>query len=127
MSAKLHNGHEYIEIEKISKIDDDMEIVITAKSSFIEVNFSTFIFSYELKKYCEKLKTAQEKLSGTITEHYFNYERDFKIDITYYAGGHAVIDAFFKSNTEFGNNCNISFATDQTFIAEFLNGLKKML
>ena len=127
MSAKLHNGHEYIEIEKISQIDDELEIRISAKSSFMQINFSTYIFSYELKNYYKKLKTAQEKLSGQITEHYFNYEQDFKIDITYYAGGHATIEAFFKSNTEFRNKCNISFATDQTFIAEFLSGLKELI
>ena len=36
MSAKLHNGHEYIEIEKISKIDDDMEILWLLNDIFID-------------------------------------------------------------------------------------------
>ena len=127
MSAKLHNGHEYIEIKKISSIDDDIEIEINAKSSFIKINFNTYIFSYALKDFYSKLQSLQTHLSGQIVEYYFNYEKDFKIDITYLTGGHVSIEAFFKSNNEFGNMCNLAFETDQTFISEFLDGLKSLI
>ena len=127
ISAVLKNENDYIEIRKVSTIDDSIEIEIIAKSSFIQIDFSTYIFISSLKEFCKKITETQEKLSGKIVDHYFNYEEDFKIDIEYFTGGHAVVNAFFKSLTEFGNKCYLSFATDQTFINKFLIELKQMI
>ncbi len=53
----------------------------------------------------------------------FSFEHDTDLRITYDDLGHAVVTANLRVNGEFNTKCTLSFATDQTYIAEFLQEL----
>lgn len=128
---KLRNNEDYIEFlidryytEVESEADNSYNLIINAKSAFINVKFYTYCFVQSFKKFYCRLLNAYEKLNGIVVLDDLSYENDVNLKISFINYGRISVECHIKSNDRYKNECNLYFETDQTFIKEFLDEIK---
>ncbi|MBP5242204.1 MAG: hypothetical protein J6Z36_00755 [Clostridia bacterium] len=126
----ISNGNEFIsfEIEKHFEISKTQPwecyfLNVKAKSGFISINRTVEAHKQAMVTLYEKLKKCYERVSGTVDAERFSFEEDFSLKIQFDNWGHVNVTAFLTDH--FGNDCHLSFQTDQTFIPQTLNGMKE--
>lgn len=128
---KLTNNEDYIEFlidryyaEVESEADNSYNLIVNAKSAFMNVKFYTYCFVQSFKRFYDKLLSAYKNLNGVVILDDLSYENDVNLKIIFENYGKISVECHIKSNDRYKNECNLYFETDQTFIKEFLEEIK---
>lgn len=105
----------------------EYEIHVEAEVGFIKAGMETYAWASALRELFERLSKADRTVSGEIFIEQFSYEHDFDLRFTYDGLGHVEVVSTLRGHGEFYNRCTVSFATDQTFMATFLQEMQKEL
>lgn len=92
----------------------DARVDLEIKSRGFSVKAILYSSTGELYEFFEKLKLANENLSGEI--RFTSYEGNLEFTISYDKLGHAAVKGSFCEQNEYNNLLQFDFLTDQTFI-----------
>ena len=117
-----------IKIEKVNEeFPDNYNVTLNAKSSFITLTKKTFALKSTLSKLLFVLTRLSKNKKGSFSVESFSYNDDFSLDVRFEESGQTVIHSYIKSSEDIGNECDICFLTDSSYLEKALEELKKEL
>ena len=103
---------------------DEYFLRVWGQSGFISFDKQVDATRHDLQGFYNSLKKHFDSLKGTCKVPALSYDEDFSIALSFDRTGTVSVFAELRSVDGFRNYCTLEFATDQTFIAETLRGMK---
>ncbi len=98
-------------------------VEIKSRGFYVKANYYTS--TGELFNFYQELKNCNEKIAGTVK--YVSYEAHLELTIEYDVTGRVSVNGTFSEHSQFENNLEFNFTTDQTFIRTTINELESIV
>ena len=103
--------------------DSSAFVEIKSRGFYCKAHFYTS--TGELFNFYQELKRCNQILTGIVK--YVSYEAHLELTVEYDANGHVSVKGVFSEHTQFANELQFDFTSDQTYIKSTINELQAIV